>query len=362
MRPRFGKGVDDPIAILSEEAPLSRKLKQEGAALLLDRRPDDFEYIPIYAENKLWLDATASQIVAPLLDENQLIGLVGLERRHKDDPFTFEDVALLDSITVHLAAGLRSVQLAEDLAESREVELLSGWSNMILHDLKNYLGPMRMISQNIIARKNKPNSAEIIAADVTRVADRMEALVKTLSDFKGAAACKSEEVDVNDLVETTLSEMQIDRRSSVDLVLSLRAQSGVIGDGSLLKRVLENLVTNAVEAMNGEGALAVSTEDHVTPGDGTPSVFLSVEDTGVGMSESFLREKLFKPFETTKQRGLGLGLCQCRSIIRAHGGQLKVQSTPGVGTIMQVRLGSSSATAADDQPKRARVAKGGLLS
>ena len=336
IRPRVGKGSLNPEVVLDQDDPLYRKLIKERASLLLTRRPDDFEYIPIYAENKPWLDSTANQLIGPLLDVDGLMGLVSVERAHKDDPFTFEDVALLDSITAHVAAALQSVQLTQELAESREMELMSGWSNMVLHDLKNYLSPLRMIAQNVASNRAKPEVADIVSRDITRVADRMEALVRTLSEFKGAGSFQKEAVDVDDLIMCTVDALQIEAHPSLDLKLDLQARSGVIGDPSMLKRVLENLITNSMQAMNGEGSLTIKTETS-QPG-ANASFLLSVEDTGKGMPTDFLRDGLFKPFVTTKKGGLGLGLYQCRAIVRAHGGHLKIRSAPEQGTTVQVHL------------------------
>jgi signal transduction histidine kinase len=101
--------------------------------------------------------------------------------------------------------------------------------------------------------------------------------------------------------------------------------------------VIENLVTNAVEAMDGRGRLLLRTEE---PEDaaGNPRIVFAVSDTGGGMSEEFLRDRLFRPFATTKEKGMGLGLYQCRAVVRAHGGTLTAESRPGAGTTFRLTL------------------------
>jgi signal transduction histidine kinase len=120
-----------------------------------------------------------------------------------------------------------------------------------------------------------------------------------------------------------------------------------------IERVVENLVINALEAMGTErGRLTVAAGRE----DGG-RVFLSVADTGAGMNEEFIRNRLFRPFATTKARGVGLGLYTCREVVEAHGGKIEVESKRGEGTRFRVILPSdpaahtlSSGTRKRDQP------------
>jgi hypothetical protein len=92
--------------------------------------------------------------------------------------------------------------------------------------------------------------------------------------------------------------------------------------------------------MSGSGTLKIRTQD--LNANGSSKVHLFVEDTGTGMTDEFVRERLFRPFATTKKKGLGIGLYQCRSIVHAHGGELLVRSRPGEGSVFQVVLGAAS--------------------
>ncbi|MCK4304051.1 MAG: PEP-CTERM system histidine kinase PrsK [Candidatus Eisenbacteria sp.] len=354
-----GKDGTDNRALLDLDSPLADQLLLERKALLLDRKTHDFTYIPIYAENRGWLDATASQIISPLLDGEDLVGTVGLARRDREDPFTFEDVALLDSMSAHLAAALRSLRLSEELAESREAELISQWASMILHDLKNYLSPLRMATENMLEYHDNPEAIAICARDIGRVTGRMEELVHRLSELREHPELGMRAVCANEIVRDTLSAMQTVKRNRVKINLELKAEQPILGDRAMLRRVMENLITNGIEAMDGAGTLSISTADYQS--NGKPKVRIRVADTGCGMPEDFLRDKLFRPFATTKKRGLGIGLYQCRSIIQTHGGELTVESRRGEGSTFQITLstappGQKSVAALAAQSKADKVA------
>ncbi|HYP53192.1 MAG TPA: HAMP domain-containing sensor histidine kinase, partial [Pyrinomonadaceae bacterium] len=107
-----------------------------------------------------------------------------------------------------------------------------------------------------------------------------------------------------------------------------------------IENVIENLIINALEAMGAKGG-RLTVEAGEEPND---RVYFTVADTGMGMSEDFLRMHLFRAFATTKSKGIGLGLYTCREIVEAHGGRLDVESKVGVGTRFRVVLPSKPLT------------------
>jgi signal transduction histidine kinase len=93
-----------------------------------------------------------------------------------------------------------------------------------------------------------------------------------------------------------------------------------------------NLVLNARDALGPGGRIHLRTEH------GTGGVVLSVADNGCGMSAAFLKDCLFRPFQSTKKKGLGIGMFQSRMIVEAHGGRIQVESEPGKGSTFRVSL------------------------
>jgi signal transduction histidine kinase len=120
--------------------------------------------------------------------------------------------------------------------------------------------------------------------------------------------------------------------NGVKLINELRPVPPVLGDAEALSRVIQNLLTNAIQAVEGDGSVTLT----VTHEGG--NVIVSVADTGCGMSQEFIRESLFVPFRTTKRGGWGIGLYQVREIVESHGGAVSVSSRVGAGTTFWATL------------------------
>jgi signal transduction histidine kinase len=105
-------------------------------------------------------------------------------------------------------------------------------------------------------------------------------------------------------------------------------------DQSQIEKVFQNLILNALEAMPEGGTLTITTEVAKESG----FVGFKVSDTGSGMSKDFIRNSLFKPFQTTKKKGLGIGLIQCKEIVEMHKGRISVESEEGKGTTFTLEL------------------------
>ena len=116
------------------------------------------------------------------------------------------------------------------------------------------------------------------------------------------------------------------------IVKNLKRVPAVNADGEQLKKVFLNLLLNAIEASSPDSMIRVDTT--AQNGD----VVLSVTDKGCGMSDEFLQSSIFRPFRTTKARGLGIGLFHCKKIIDAHEGKIEVESEEGKGSVFRVIL------------------------
>ncbi|HLA05448.1 MAG TPA: ATP-binding protein, partial [Syntrophales bacterium] len=113
----------------------------------------------------------------------------------------------------------------------------------------------------------------------------------------------------------------------------------LVVDGEQIIQVIRNIAFNAIDAMPEGGMLRIRTSKARIAGETTEGAGILIQDTGKGIKKEDMKN-IFKPFFTTKERGVGLGLAVCQRIIKNHGGYIRVKSIPGRGTIFYIRVGS----------------------
>jgi hypothetical protein len=183
-----------------------------------------------------------------------------------------------------------------------------------------------MLAQNARQRFDEPAFRVDALKTLTRTAERMQKLVGRLSSRQVATEFEFESVPLDELVRDTVASHPLG--PALRLQLALEPAPSVRGDTDAIQRVIQNLITNAAESMDGDGTvtLRVWKQDDM--------VACAVTDTGCGMSEEFIRTSLFVPFQTTKKGGWGIGLYQAREIMTAHAGRIEVSSLEGRGTTL----------------------------
>lgn len=227
-------------------------------------------------------------------------------------------------------------QLAHE-AETKQFQSFVRLSAILTHDLKNAIGALSLTVSNM-ERHSENAEFRIDAMKTLRNAtDDLRALVARLSNPVTTLSGEHKLPRVVDLVPVLRRVISKTTGGGPQEVrLKLPESLPALVDVERIDTVIENLVVNAREAMAGKtGTLKVEAGLNA---DGKP--FFSVGDEGEGMSRSFIQEHLFRPFATTKRRGVGLGLYTCREVIRANGGTIEVNSKTGVGTTFLVVLPS----------------------
>ncbi|RPJ62376.1 MAG: hypothetical protein EHM24_25945, partial [Acidobacteria bacterium] len=212
------------------------------------------------------------------------------------------------------------------------LQVLARLSAFIAHDLKNAVAGLSLLAANAPLHLHKPAFQADVVRTLEQVTRRMQGLLSALAAPGSLPAGTAEPIALAPAVETWLRDMAGSVPARIRLESGLAWAGAVRGDPERLRSVLQNLVLNAVEAVVGAGTVRVET------GLAQGQAVLTVSDTGRGMSPDFLRTRLFRPFQTTKSRGLGIGLYQCRHLIQAMGGTLTAESVEGRGTRMTIRL------------------------
>jgi signal transduction histidine kinase len=234
-------------------------------------------------------------------------------------------------------------RLREQMAREAETRQFQGFlrlSAMMTHDLKNAIAALSLIVRNMERRFHREEFRADAMQSLTLATDKLRAMVSKLSGPVESLSGEYKRPLPTDLVPLIRRVLDATVKHSAMIQLEMRLPAKLVAavDGERIERVVENLVINALDAMGSEGG-RLTVEGGATP-DG--KLFFSVADTGPGMTEEFRRTRLFRAFATTKRNGVGLGLYTCREVVRAHGGQIEVESRVGSGTCFRVVLPSAA--------------------
>jgi putative PEP-CTERM system histidine kinase len=262
----------------------------------------------------------------------ELVGVMTLndDRVGAEKALTTEDLLLLETLASQLAASLLKLKLMAGLRSAKEVETFQTVSTFFVHDLKNLASRLSLTMQNLPANFDNPEFRADALRVISNSLSKIDDMCSRLAMLRQNIELKLDTGDLNQLIRTTLGEFTGNLKA--ELVQDLQPLPKVRMDAEQMHKVLTNLVINANEAVNGNGMIHVST---ILDG---RRVGFAVRDNGCGMSEEFIEKSLFRPFQTTKKKGLGIGLFHTKLIVEAHHGTLEVQSSPGTGTEFRVLL------------------------
>jgi putative PEP-CTERM system histidine kinase len=288
-----------------------------------------------WAENLKKVSATqfrrgGNRICLPLSAGERWLGCAILADRVSGLPYTIEELDLLKCIGDQVAASLLNLRLTDELMLAKELEAFQTMSAFFVHDLKNATSSLSLTLQNLPVHFEDPEFREDALRGIANTVSRISLHISRLSVLRNKLELKPIESDLNQLVIETLENLN--GMPGVELVKEFQPLPKVVVDREQLQNVLTNLLLNAREAVGMDGRIRVETSQC------EGRAVLSVADNGCGMSPDFLRDSLFRPFQTTKKKGLGIGMFQSKMIVEAHRGNIQVESEPGKGTKFGVFL------------------------
>lgn len=277
-------------------------------------------------------------ILTPLLHASQLIGFVVLARPRAARDMTWEDYDLLRLLGRQSASYLAEQMAAQQLAEARQFERFNRRATFVMHDLKNLVSQLSLVSTNVEKHGDKPEFRKDMTMVMTDAVARMNRLMERLHAEQEARG-PAEMVAVKPLLDqlaTANGNGAIDVRCD-----ARRDEIAVRANRDRLGAMLSHLIRNAVEAAGEDGRVRIALSGQ------TGSAVVEISDNGPGMDRAFIEQELFKPFSSTKKGGFGIGAYQCRQYARELGGEVEVISSPGAGTTMRVVLPVARAEAAE---------------
>ena len=277
----------------------------------------------------VWLTAISNvSLVVPLILHGRLAGFVVLAQPRRRIVLNWEVTDLLKIAGSQAASYLAQQESATALMVARQFESFNRMSTFIVHDLKNLVSQLSLLVTNAERHKDNPEFQRDMLETVDLSVQKMKLLLQRLS--RGTASEAPSRLRLDKLLQRAVAvKLAIAPRPVLEII---DADLMVMANAARLERVIGHIIQNAVEATPREGRVSVRLIEW------RQQAIVECSDDGCGMSEDFIRDRLFKPFESTKSAGMGIGVFESREYLQELGGRIEVVSAPGAGTTFRIIL------------------------
>lgn len=311
-------------------------------------------------------------LVAAVRGEAEIYGFLCLRDDRLRDAYAPEEIVVIRSLAARIASAVESLRLYERLRDRDRLAALGEMAAGLAHEIRNPLGSIKASAQFLSEIAEQGGAAEEFLGIIVEEVDRLNRVVTSFLDYARPTRGEATPIDPTATIERTLHLVRPDLGHDLELVVETAPSLPPVRiDPERLRQVLLNLVQNAAQAMEGKGTLVVRTSVRQSDPSGPTRgrmVEIEVIDSGPGLPDR-VRENLFVPFVTTKDRGTGLGLAISQRIVSAAGGRIEARVRKdaegrSIGTTFAVQLpvpdeprasapNSSSLGASTENPKEA---------
>lgn len=286
-------------------------------------------------------------LVVPGFIQEDLVGFLVLGPKRSGAGYSADDLHAFSTLAHEAAIAIENAQSYEELLRLNE-QLKAASDRLLLqerlaaagrfavgmaHEVKNPLSAIKTFAQYLPEKYQDPAFREKFFRIVQGEIDRINTIVKELSDFAKPAPLDLQPIHLSELLEDTIDLLSNQCLKQGVEVRKAFGENGTLvqADPQQLKQVVLNLMLNSLEAMPEGGCLDVATSLNGA------YLKLRIQDTGCGIAPDRQAE-IWDPFFTTKERGMGLGLAIVRGVVERHGGHIAISSTPRKGTLAEVNL------------------------
>ncbi|MBI4846979.1 MAG: hypothetical protein HY808_00170 [Nitrospirae bacterium] len=282
------------------------------------------------------LDILHGDAAVPVFVDHKLALLVILGTKLSGDMFTNEDIDLLKTISNQTAIALKNARLYQDKVNSARLASIGMMSATFAHEIRNPLTSLKTFAQLMPEKYNDTEFRDTFSKIVVGEIEKIDGLISDLLDFSSRKkSTRMNNFDLAELVDEVVEYVKgkLDFEKS-KIVVEKNFNGNAIsmsGDAVKLKQAFGNIILNGCQAMHGEGVLRVDIKNS------SRFVDVTVEDTGEGIHPEDL-PKIFDPFVTTKEMGVGLGLAISKRIVEDHNGKIHVRSQLAKGTAFTISL------------------------
>ena len=334
--------------LLSRDGPLIKLLQSRKEPII----KEELEWVPVGPETPQTIDTMGklgAEISLPIISKEKLIGILNLGHKEDKSLYSDEDLELLSTLGNQAAIAIENARLYENLKQSqvtlRRADRLSSLGLLtagLAHEIRNPLVAIRTFTQLLPERYNDAEFRDGFQGLALKEVDRICGLINDLLSFARPSKPNVAPENINDVVDNIARILEAQaKEKGVVIVRDFATEVPKAWiDREQMKQVFMNLILNAIQAMDGEGSITISSREVTRRGTAPVGQFVQVEvrDTGVGIPDDNL-EHIFDPFFTSgKEEGSGLGLAVSHQIVEEHGGFLTVESKVGQGTGFFVHL------------------------
>ena len=267
-------------------------------------------------------------LIVPLISSGVLVGFVVLLTPRAPVDVNWEVLDLLKMAGRQAASYFARMQATEALLEVRKFDAFNRMSAFVVHDLKNLVAQLSLMLRNAERHKDNPEFQADMLDTVRHVEERMRGLMTQLMEKTPINQRKP--VALKPLLERIIQSKRLAHPRPV--FRGDAPEVAVLAHGERLERILGHIVQNALDATSEHGSVSVALSQERN------TACITVQDTGSGMSSAFIREQLFKPFQTTKASGMGIGAYEAQQYVHELGGNITVHSEVGAGSRFEISL------------------------
>jgi putative PEP-CTERM system histidine kinase len=290
------------------------------------------EFHAIYQEQQDMFETLGIALCAPLRIQETFLGILAVGAERTGEPYSQEDYDLLYTIGIQAASAILNAKLSENLLEARALETFHKFAAFIIHDLKNAVQNLSLVAQNAPDYLANPEFQKDAIGTIADTVTHMNNMITKLSAVPEKLELHLVDTQLESFIADTLKKSKVSKLDHITLqVDAIDPVLSVPLDYQHFQSVLLNLLSNAAESITGKGEIGI----RVVRTD--QGIEMTVSDTGCGISKDQLKT-LFAPFRSTKKKGLGIGLYQCKTIVDAHGGSIAVESEEHRGTIFRLTI------------------------
>jgi putative PEP-CTERM system histidine kinase len=276
-----------------------------------------------------WMyDEPQAWAVVPLVHFGKLAGLAILSRPWLPRALDWEDLDMLRVVGRQLASYLAEAASQKALAENQQFEQFNRRFAFVMHDIKNLVSQLSILARNAEKHADKPEFRVDMVDTLKSSVDKMNELLARLSQHNKARHSPPVAIDIGEAVLKAVHG----KRLIYPIDAQLNSGMFAIADPARVETIIGHLVQNAIEATPDGSPVRITSRTHGS------NIAINISDNGIGMSESFVSNQLFKPFESTKDGGFGIGAYEARALAASMGGQLRVDSRVGRGTTFTLLL------------------------